>query len=228
MGQFPVLHRWYLFCSLAAQTKQPYMKRTILSICTAAVVVGLTACSNSSDGTATGDTTTATPNSTPSMTNVPTTTSTSTGTYAAMADTVERNSTQGYYLNPRTGKPYTGLKVDRNTGAISDEAGEPVYRYVDNRNWWVYGESGAEADTMHTWNQVGEAKMEGEKLTYKGDGDKYVDYNTRYKADDEKMNKKWKSKDGEVKIKTEKDGDMKIKVGDEKIKVDEDGVKKKN
>jgi hypothetical protein len=194
------------------------MKRRFLSFCaTAALAISFTACNNTAEDSATNDSTNSTTTTTTSSTPV---TTTSEGNYAALADSVERNSQQGYYLNPRTGRSYSSLKVDRSTGRVTDDAGEPVWRYVDRRNWWVYGGD--------NWGQVGEARMDGDKLMYKGDGDNWIDYDTRWKADDEEMDKKWKSKDGEIKVKTEKDGDMKIKVGDEKIKVDEDGTKKKN
>jgi uncharacterized protein YdaL len=149
-----------------------------------------------------------------------------------MADTVERNSQQGYYLNPKTGKAYKTLKVDRTTGSITDDAGEPVWRYVDNRNWWVYG--------GENWNQVGEAKMQGEKLTYKGDDDKWVDYDNRWMKEDEENMEKWKvsdngmkqkmtTEDGDkIKIKTDKEGNTKMKVNGEKVKIDKDGNPIKN
>lgn len=144
-----------------------------------------------------------------------------------MADTVERNSQQGYYLNPKTGKAYKTLKVDRSTGSITDDAGEPVWRYVDNRNWWVYGGD--------NWNQVGEAKMQGDKLTYKGDDDKWIDYDNRWMKDDEEMAKKIKISDNgmkqkmttengdKIKIKTDEEGNTKIKVNGEKVKMDKNG-----
>lgn len=204
------------------------MKKRFLSICAAAIAVSFVACTNNEGSTSdTGDTsTTSTTNTTTTDVNATTTTTTSETSYAAMADSVEKNSQSGYYLNPKTGKPYKSLKVDRTTGRITDDAGQPVWRYVDNRNWWVYGDDGM--DSMSTWGQVGEAKMQGEKLMYKGDGDQWTDYDSRWKKDDSDKEMKWKSKDGETKIKVEKDGDMKIKQGDEKIKIDEDGVKKKN
>ena len=197
------------------------MKQRIFGFCAAAVIVSLAACSN--DGTsadANDSTSTTTTNTTVST---PATTTTSESSYAAMADSVERNSQQGYYLNPKTGKPYGSLKVDRTTGRITDDSGEPVWRYVDRRNWWVYGDDNYD-DTIYSWNQVGEAKQEGDKITYKGDNDKWVDYDTKWKkADDE-----WKLKQGDIKIKVEKDGDIKVKDGDKKTKIDEDGVKHKD
>jgi hypothetical protein len=158
----------------------------------------------------------------------------STGNYAAMADSVEKNSEQGYYLNPKTGKPYGKLKVDRSTGRVTTEAGEPVWRYVDNRSWWVYGYGDS------SWNQVGQAQMQGDKLMYKGDNDKWVDYNTRWSKDDEENMKKWKESDNgnkvkavtedgdKIKVKNDEEGNTKIKVNGEKVKVDSNGNVKKH
>ena len=142
----------------------------------AAIVLGFTACNNSSDGTATNDTS----NTTVDTSSTAGTASTTTD-YAAFADSVERNSQSGYYLNPRTGKKLN-LKVDRTSGAISDaESGEPVWRYVDNRNWWVYG-----LDDDYTWDAMGEAQMKADRLTYRSEDDKWVDYDVRWKSQDEK------------------------------------------
>ncbi len=212
------------------------MKRRFLSLCAATIAVGFTACTNSGTSSATGDssstTTSTTMNAAPSTTTP--TTSTSSSSYAAMADTVESNSTKGYYLNPKTGKPYKSLKVDRTTGSVMDDAGEPVWRYVDNRDWEVYGDDNME-DTMTTWKQVGKAKMDKDKLMYQGDGDKWSDYNGRWKTDDESYIKKHKvsdngmkekivTQDGDkIKMKTDEEGNTKIKVNGEKTKMDKDG-----
>ncbi len=214
------------------------MKKQFLNV---AVVAGLAlavvSCSNSENAAAdNADTTTSATSA-----NTEPTTTTSTGDYAAMADSVERNSQQGYYLNPKTGKAYSNLRVDRSTGRVSTEAGEPVWRYVDNRNWWVYGYDNSDRN----WRQLGEARMQGEALEYKGDGDQWVDYDARWKKDDGLLEDEWKKetadgkmkveedgdikikKDDGTKIKQEADGDLKIKTKDGKIKVDEDGVKTK-
>lgn len=207
------------------------MKKQFLNLAAvASLSIGMVACGNNGNDTAMNDTT--------ATTTAETTTATSSGSYAAMADTVEQNSSQGYYLNPKTGKPYGKLTVDRNNGRVTTEAGEPVYRYVDNRNWWVYGYD----PTSSNWTQVGEARMQGNELQYKGDGDNWVDYDTRWKKDDGIINDQWKKEtdssktkveeDGDMKMKTDdgtkiksEDGELKIKTKDKKIKVDEDGVK---
>jgi hypothetical protein len=196
------------------------MKQGLFGIC-AAAVLGLAACSN--DGTSSNTKDTAATGTTNTTAGTETTTTTSENSYAAMADSIERNSEQGYYLNPQTGKPLGKLRVDRTSGRITNEAGEPVWRFVDRRSWWVYGDNDMN-DTMTNWSQVGEARMDNDKIMYKGDGDKWVDYNAKWKKDDDE----WKLKQGDTKIKVEKDGDVKIKQGDKKTKIDEDGVKKDN
>ena len=132
------------------------MKKQFLSMAIiAGLAFGVVACSNNANESASSDSASTTNTTTATNTEASTT---STGDYAAMADSVERNSQQGYYLNPKTGKPYGNLKVDRSTGRVTTEAGEPVWRYVDNRNWWVYGYDD------NSWQQVGEAHMEGDRL----------------------------------------------------------------
>lgn len=213
------------------------MKKQFLSLAAiAALTVGMASCSNNANDTATSDSTSSTTNTTTASTanaDSGAMSTTSTGNYAAMADSVERNSEQGYYLNPKTGKPYGKLKVDRTTGRVSTEAGEPVWRYVDNRNWWVYGYDN------DNWNQVGEAEMKDNKLMYKGDNDKWVDYSTKWSAADEEAVKKYKvsddgnkqkivTEDGDkIKVKTDEEGNTKIKVNGEKMKVDSAGNVKK-
>lgn len=206
----------------------------------AGLAFGVVACSNDGNNTAENDSAT----TSTTTANTETTTATSTGNYAAMADSVERNSQQGYYLNPKTGKAYSNLRVDRTSGRVTTEAGEPVWRYVDRRNWWVYG---MDPQNNNTWNQVGEARMQGNNLEYKGEGDKWMNYDSRWKKDDGIFEDEWKKetenekikieedgdtkikRDDGTKIKQEADGDLKIKTKDgKKIKVDEDGVKTKN
>lgn len=212
------------------------MKRRLFNAGAAVLVLSLAACTNSGNETSnTNDSST----STTTNTTASTTTTTSENSYTAMADSVERNASAGYYLNPKTGKAYKSLKVDRTTGAITDEAGEPVWRYVDNRNWWVYGDDNMD-DSMYNWGQVGEAKMDKDKIMYKGEGDQWTDYDARWKKSDDDWIKKHKvsdngnkekivTEDGDkIKVKTDEEGNTKIKVNDEKVKVDKNGNVKKD
>lgn len=208
------------------------------SFCAATVITaGFAACSNTANDTKTSTDSPAAASVTPAGSE--TGTATSSNNYAALADSVEANSAKGYYLNPKTGKAYKSLKVDRTTGAITDDAGEPVWRYVDNRNWWVYGDDNMD-DTTYTWNHVNDAKMDNDKIMYKGDGDNWSDYDTRYKTEDENWIKKHKVSDGgakhkivtedgdKMKVKTDEEGNTKIKVNGDKMKVDKDGNVKKD
>ncbi|MFL5811918.1 MAG: hypothetical protein ACJ749_20510 [Flavisolibacter sp.] len=178
------------------------MKKTFFSLFAATIVFGFVACNNSSDGaTAAGDTTTAggDTSATASAMN-------STNDYSGFADDIEKNSAAGRYLNPKTGKPMK-LKVNRTTGAVTNaETNEPVWRYVDNTNWWVYG-----LDDDYYWDKLGEARMESNKLQYKDSSDKWVDYDAMWKSNDETLSKTWKTNADGIKIKFGKDGDIKVK-----------------
>src|SRR5438309_654664 len=149
-------------------------KNKFLSLVASAALLGLAACNNSSDGTANADSTTRNGDSTGSTTTT-TTTTTSSGNYAARADSVRTNVAAGNYLNPRTGKAYTRLNVDQSTGALTDETGRPVRRYVDKRNWWVY-------DT-NNWDTVGAAQMKNNRLMYRGDNGSWEEYDKRWTDD---------------------------------------------
>ena len=172
-----------------------------------ATSLGFAACK--SDGNDTNETT-------DSTTNV-TTTTTSSSDYAAMADEFDRNSEAGKYMDVRTGKPIK-ISVDRTTGKkINTETNEPVTRYilVDNTDWWVYDWEGT---------RLGRAKMEGDKVLYEDENNEWVDYEVKWKNDDDES----KMKTDDMKVKTEKDGDMKIKTDDKKIKVEDGKVKEKD
>lgn len=185
------------------------MKKTkLFSIAMAALSLGFVACNNEGDGTSATDSA-----STTTTENTATTTNTSTVDYAAMADTFTTGNNEGRYLDARTGKPIK-INVDRTTGSRTNaETGEPVWRYVDNKTWWLYG--GDE------WDTLGEARMDNGSLKYKGDGDNWDTYEKRW-PDDDKMQKDWKTKIGDTKIKMSKDGDMKIKDENGKVKYDAD------
>ena len=172
--------------------------------------VAFISCNNSADTTATNE------DSSDRIEN----TATTTGDYAAKADEIENNSTQGYYINPRTGKAYGKLSVDRSSGEITDENNERVWRYVDTRNWWVYG-----VDDDWNWTRIGEAKMDNGNLMYKDDNDSWVTYDQRWKTKDDSINESWKTKSGDTKIKFDKDGDVKFKDESGKVKYDADDEK---
>jgi hypothetical protein len=174
----------------------------------AAVAISLGACNDDADNSATNDSTGDTAN-----TNTATTTTTTTTDYAAMADSFRMNSEAGNYLDARTGKSIK-ISVDPSTGRRYNAAtGEPVWRYVDRRTWWLYGGD--------DWDTLGEAKMEGSTLRYKGDDDKWMTYEERW-PNDATEQKAWKEKVGNTKYKVDGDGDIKIKNKEtgEKIKYD--------
>lgn len=178
------------------------MKKIIFSLLGATVAFGIIACNNDSTTTGTTD----------STANITTNTTSNVGNYAAKADSIRVNSEAGNYLNPKTGKPMK-LTMDVSTGKVTNaETGEPVWRYVDRRNWWVYG--------GENWDNIGQAKMEKDQIWYQGDGDKWMTYDDTWKSEDEKLEQDWKVKNGDTKIKVSKDGDVKIKDEQGKTKVD--------
>jgi hypothetical protein len=204
------------FCIAQGETKSSIMKqREMFTLMMALGLAAFTSCNNSADTTASNDDSTEV-NSTAN-------TSTSSGDYSAYADKIEQNSTQGYYLDPRTGKPYSKLTVDRSTGAITDENNEPVWRYVDSRDWWVYG-----VDDNWNWRKIGEAKMNNDQLQYKDDNGNWVSYDQRWKVKDDNNSKEWKMKSGDTKIKFDEDGDIKVKTdsGTTKYDASDDEIKK--
>jgi hypothetical protein len=174
----------------------------------------LVSCNNSADTTANDNDSSS--NNTVSNNN------TSASDYSAYAGEIEKNSSEGYYINPRTGKAYGKLTVNRNTGEITDENNEPVWRYVDRRNWWVYG-----VDDDWNWIKLGEAKMNNDQLVYKDDNGNWVTYDKRWTNNDETITKSWKAKSGDAKIKFDKDGDIKYKDDSTRLKYDADDNKVK-
>jgi hypothetical protein len=213
----------------------------------------LTACNSGNNNTTGAD-------STAAATTTTTTETTSSGNYAAMADSFRVNSEAGNILDARTGKPIR-VKYDATTHrAVNAETNQPVWRYVDRRTWWVYG---PENDN---WNRIGEARLQGNTLQYKGDNDAWLSYDERWKNDDER----WMSdtnymsgsssdvntgttdgsnvngtsgsgetkvkdngnkvKDNDIKVKTSKEGDLKIKDKQtgEKVKYNADNGKVKS
>jgi hypothetical protein len=181
------------------------MKTKIFSLVAATITLGFAACNSDGNNTTSTDSTTTTDVST----------NTSTGNYAAQADSFKINSEAGNYLDARTGKPIK-INVDATTGErVNAETNEPVRYYVDRRTWWVYGDD--------SWDAIGSAQMEGNELRFKDDNDKWVTYDQKWKTDDGEA--KMKSDDSKTKV--EKDGDSKTKADDGKVKSDDDGTKVK-
>lgn len=201
------------------------MKQNNILPLAAAIALVFAACNN--DNNATTDTSMdTTAGSTAGTSEMSSGSQTSTGAYAAQADSARINSEAGHYLDARTGKSIR-INVDPQTGQrLNAETGEPVWRYVDRRNWWVYGGD--------SWDTVGSARMEGTSLRYRTNEGQWDTYEKRWKAEDDKLLSDWKTKyddDGDIKmkndkedikIKMDKDGDMKIKTEDGKTKVDAD------
>lgn len=185
-------------------------KVKFLGLFAATLSLGMVACNSDGENTAEADSLTTTESTA-------TTTAVSTGDYAAQADSARINSEAGNYLDARTGKPIR-INVDPQTGARTNaETGEPVWRYVDRRNWWVYGGD--------NWDTIGEARMQNDKIEYKGDNDTWVTYEKRWVDEDAKMAEEWKKKYGETKVKVDKDGDIKVKDESGDIKYDADDNK---
>lgn len=110
-------------------------------------------------------------------------------------------NSQDRYLNLSTGERME-LEKDPETGLMVDaKTKQPVYLYVDTRtNDTIYGKTGK--------------VVNGEIVK--------VDNEYKFRGDYE-----YKSRDGDLKVEVEKDGDIKIKDGDSKLKIDgETGQKK--
>ncbi len=203
------------------------MKKTLILPLAAVLSLGIISCGNSDNSTSENNMDTAASVGTAGATDVATSTETSTGSYAAQADSFRVNSEAGNYLDARSGKSMR-INVDPSTGQRTNaETGEPVWRYVDRRNWGVYGGD--------SWDTVGTARMENNELRYRSNNDQWETYDKRWKSEDDKLMSDWKTKidkgDGDVKmkndaedakIKMDKDGDVKIKTKDGKTKIDAD------
>ena len=188
------------------------MKAKLFSLVAASIALGFTACNNdketsstTTDSTSTGTVSTMDTASTNNAIN-------SNQNYTALADTFKVNSDAGNYLDPKTGKSIK-ISVDPQSGTrVNASTGEPVWRYVDRRTWWVYGGD--------NWDTIGTAKMQNNNLVYRNDNDTWVTYDKKWKEDDMKMQDEWKKKYGDTKVKISKDGDIKVKDENGKVKYD--------
>jgi hypothetical protein len=119
---------------------------------------------------------------------------------------VSCSNEKGRYVDLRTGEAIT-VEKDPATGAwINSETKEPVYIYVDTKkNDTIYGKTGV---------VINGHVVRANDNVYWYDADMDSEY-------------KVKSENGEYKKKVEDDGDIKIKNGDTKTKIDgETGEKK--
>lgn len=205
------------------------MKTTFYGLLALALSAGFVACNNSGDdSTSNADTssttsTTTTEATTATTDHTATTTATSNSDYTALADTFRTNSQAGNYLDPRTGKSMH-IRVDSATGMRYNEANnEPVWRYVDKRTYKVY--SGDANNSM--WDTVGTARMQNNRLEYMDSDNKWVNYDKAWKQKDDKLHNDWKLKSGDAKIKVSKDGDIKMKDENGKVKYDANSGKVK-
>lgn len=188
------------------------MKKKIFSLLAVCTALGMVACNNSSSTTSTTD-------STSSTGTTVTNTTTSTGNYSARADSVKQNVSAGNYINPKTGKAYTSITVDPNTGALTDETGQPIRRFVDKRTWWVYD--------ANNWDTIGSAHMKGHDLMYRDASGNWVPYDKRWSdnmdnMDNSNMNNMQSSDSGTTEHNS---GNRKVKVSDNgrKIKIKDKG-----
>src|SRR5439155_22545044 len=116
-----------------------------------------------------------------------TTTATSSNNYAAMADTIRTNSQAGNYLDPRTGKALH-IRVDTATGMRYNETtNEPIWRYVDKRTYKVYSGD----NNNSTWDTVGTARMENNRLEYMDSSNKWESYDKAWRVKDDKLHNDW-------------------------------------
>lgn len=113
------------------------------------------------------------------------------------ADTKDR------YVDLRTGKNIELVKDDKSGLMVDKTTKEPVYIYVDTKNNdTIYGKTGTVINGQVVKNNQDEYVYEKDFEAYEAKGDDY-------------------------KVEVEKDGDIKIKDGDSKIKIDgETGEKK--
>ncbi len=123
------------------------------------------------------------------------------------------NTQQSRYIDPNTGEGLA-LEKDEASGLLVDTAtGEPVDIYVDTET----------RDTV--WGKTGKV-INGKIRREKAEGDTYVyiyDEPAVQQASEDKGDEAsgaYEIKDGDYKKEVEKDGDIKIKDGNKKIKID--------
>jgi hypothetical protein len=117
------------------------------------------------------------------------------------------NNADAHYIDLNTGKTVK-LEKDESGDMINVKTREPVYIYVDTRTHdTIYGKNG---------------KIINGHVIRTGDNSYSYDADVKTNGGDA-----YKAKDDDYKMKVEKDGDIKIKNGDTKTKIDGETGKKK-
>lgn len=112
------------------------------------------------------------------------------------------SDSKGRYVDLSTGKAIEVREDDKTGFMVNKETGEPLYIYVDTRK----------KDTIYA--KTGQV-INGHVV--KSTDNSYVfDEDEKLKVDNEET----KYKDNDYKMEVEKDGDIKIKTGDSKVKID--------
>jgi hypothetical protein len=125
------------------------------------------------------------------------------------------------YIDLNTGEPIEIEKDIASGYVVNKSTGKPVKIYVDTEtNDTIYGLSGAVINEKVRKTSGGEWVYAGEEsFKYKKDGDEEkmkIGEDYKYKRD----GKAYKLKKGNYKKEVEKDGDITIKDGNRKIKID--------
>jgi YD repeat-containing protein len=130
------------------------------------------------------------------------------------------------YVDLGTGQPVTLVKNDTTGLMVDAVTRKPVRLYIDTRTHdTIWGPTGKVVNgSIRLRDNGGYAYIDenGKEVTYTYDSDG----GTKVKTDDD-GSYKVKSDDEDYKKKVEKDGDIKIKDGDTKIKIDGKTGKKK-
>ena len=123
--------------------------------------------------------------------------------FAMVLGIVSCSDSKDRYVDLRTGQPVELVKDDNSGLLVDAKTRKPVYIYVDTRNDdTIYGKTGDVINGHVVLNNDRQYVYDKDFQSYEAKGDDY-------------------------KVEVEKDGDVKIKQGDSKIKIDgETGEKK--
>ena len=146
-------------------------------------------------------------------------------TAASVAGSQSTGVVPGEYVNLETGNEVYVIPDEETGKAIDRETKDPIRFYVNTKTGDTLFRTGVVVNHQLI-NQDGKWEFDEAKVEVDGDEIKIKDNYSKLKVDDGDM--KYKEGD-DKKIKTEKDGDAKIKTATSKTKIEEDGeVKTKN